>query len=313
MKKSNLKGCIILAATALIWGIAFVAQSEGMKNIGVFTFIFCRSILSVAVLLPISLIFGKIKKANYTGESKVEGSYKSKTVLISGCLSGVFLFGATVLQQIGLSRPEMTSGKGAFITALYIVFAPVIGMLFGKKSSLNVWLGVGLGVFGMYLLCMSGVTKIGFADLMIFLCSLLFSGQILVIDFFSMRVDGIKMSCVQFITCTLLSGILMLLTETPDISDILDSIVPILYLGIMSSAVAYTLQIIGQKYADMTPATLTMSLESVFAALSGWIIVNERLSAKELVGCGVILIAIIFAQIPKEAFLRPFAKTRRVK
>ncbi len=305
MKKKNIKGCLILTLTALIWGVAFVAQSEGMKNIGVFTFIFSRSILSVAVLLPISLFVGRKKKDS---EPKIAYSYKSKTLITAGTLSGLFLFGATVLQQIGLSDPTMTSGKGAFITALYIIFAPVIGIFLGKKSSFNVWMGVALGVLGMYLLCMKGEASFGYADRMIFYCSLLFSGQIIVIDHFSEKVDGIKMSCVQFMTCSLLSGVLMLTTETPSITDILNSAVPILYLGIMSSAVAYTLQIIGQKYADITPATLTMSLESVFAALSGWVLVNEVLSSKELIGCGIILIAIVVAQIPKEVMLKPFKK-----
>lgn len=289
MKKHNVKGCLILGLTALIWGVAFIAQSVGMDYIGPMTFTFCRSLLGMAVLLPVTLIPGKKPMGKVLG-------YGNKTLLTAGALSGVFLFTATVCQQIGIQYT--TAGKAAFITALYIVFTPMAGMLLGKKAGLPAWLGVLLGSGGMYLLCMTGETGMGKGDLVILLCAVLFTGQILVIDRYSSKVDCVRMSCVQFAVCTVLSGIAMLILEAPDIGAILDCALPILYAGVMSSGVAYTLQIVGQKYADVIPATLTMSLESVFAALAGWLFLEETMNAPEIVGCLLILAAIVMAQLP---------------
>ncbi|MBE6637309.1 MAG: DMT family transporter [Ruminococcaceae bacterium] len=290
MKKNNFKGCLILALTAIIWGVAFIAQKEGMDYVGPLTFTFSRSLLGTVALFPVALLLGKKKPMG-----KALG-FGDKTLLKAGLLSGLFLFGATACQQIGMQYT--TAGKAAFITALYIVFAPVVGIFLGKKAGLPVWVGVLLGGVGMYLLCMTGESGIGRGDLIVFLCSLLFTGQILVIDRYSQTVDCIRMSCLQFAVCTVLSGIGMLLFETPQMGAILDCAVPILYAGILSSAVAYTLQIVGQKYADVTPATLAMSLESVFAALAGWLILKETMSVPEILGCVLIFVAIVVAQLP---------------
>jgi len=290
MKKNNFKGCLILALTAIIWGVAFIAQKEGMDYVGPLTFTFSRSLLGTVALFPVALLLGKKKPMG-----KALG-FGDKTLLKAGLLSGLFLFGATACQQIGMQYT--TAGKAAFITALYIVFAPVVGIFLGKKAGLPVWVGVLLGGVGMYLLCMTGESGIGRGDLIVFLCSLLFTGQILVIDRYSQTVDCIRMSCLQFAVCTVLSGIGMLFFETPQMGAILDCAVPILYAGILSSAVAYTLQIVGQKYADVTPATLAMSLESVFAALAGWLILKETMSVPEILGCVLIFVAIVVAQLP---------------
>lgn len=289
MKKNNVKGCLILGLTALIWGAAFIAQSVGMDYIGPLTFTFCRSLLGMAVLFPVTLLVGKKPMGKALG-------YGDKRLLTAGALSGVFLCAATVCQQIGIQYT--TAGKAAFITALYIVFTPVVGMLLGKQAGLPVWAGVLLGGVGMYLLCMTGESGMGKGDLIVFFCSILFTGQILVIDHFSSSVDCVRMSCIQFAVCTVLSGIAMLIFETPDMGAILDCALPILYAGVMSSGVAYTLQIIGQKYADVTPATLTMSLESVFAAMAGWILLREGMNGSEIVGCVLIFVAIVVAQVP---------------
>jgi len=222
--------------------------------------------------------------------------YGDKKLFGAGALSGVFLFAATACQQIGLRYT--TAGKAAFITALYIVFTPLAGMLFGKKAGLPAWLGVLLGGGGMYLLCMTGEAGMGKGDLIVFFCALLFTGQILVIDRYSSEVDCVRMSCVQFAVATVLSGVAMLLFEEPQMGAILDCALPILYAGVLSSGVAYTLQIVGQKYADVTPATLTMSLESVFAAVAGWIMLHERMGEAEIAGCVLIFLALVVAQLP---------------
>jgi drug/metabolite transporter (DMT)-like permease len=291
MKKNNVKGCLILALAALIWGVAFIAQSVGMDHVGSLTFTFCRSVLAVVVLFPITLLLGKKPMGRAFG-------YGDKKLLMGGSLSGVFLFAATACQQIGLELGTK-AGKAAFITALYIVFTPLAGIFFGKKAGLPAWLGVALGGVGMYLLCMTGETGIERRDLIVLLCAVLFTGQILVIDRFSSEVDCVRMSCVQFAVASVLSGIAMLIFEEPRMGAILDCALPILYAGVLSSGVAYTLQIVGQKYADVTPATLTMSLESVFAAVAGWILLHERMNAPEIAGCVLIFIAIVVAQLPE--------------
>lgn len=283
---------MILALTALIWGIAFIAQRTGTEYVGAFTFIFCRSLLAAAVLLPVSFIAGR----KSDGEKLTICGFGSKKLITAGILSGVFLFAATSFQQMGIQYT--TSGKSAFITAMYMIIAPIIGMLFGKRPGLNVWAGIAVGTAGMYLLCMGGQTGMGKGDLLTLVCAFLFALQILVIDRYSGEVDCIKMSFIQFTVCTLLALPCMLIFDRAvDMSAIIDCAVPLLYTGVLSSAVAYTLQIIGQKYADMTPATLVMSLESVFAAIAGCIILDESMGTREIVGCVLIFAAIIVSQL----------------
>lgn len=291
MKKNNIKGCLILSVTALIWGTAFIAQRTGTEFIGAFTFTFCRSLLAAAVLLPVSLLSGRGR----TEEKLPLRGFGSKKLITAGVLSGVFLFAATSFQQMGIQYT--TSGKSAFITAMYMIIAPVIGILLGKRPGLNVWAGIAVGAGGMYLLCMGGQNGMGKGDLLTLVCAFLFALQILSIDRYSGEVDCIKMSFIQFAVCTLLALPCMFIFETPQMSAIADCAVPLLYTGVLSSAVAYTLQIIGQKYADMTPATLTMSLESVFAAVAGWLILKETMGVREIIGCVLIFAAIIVSQL----------------
>ncbi len=295
MKKNNLKGCLILALTALIWGVAFIAQSVGMEYVGPITFNFSRTLLAVAVLFPVSLIVGKRPMGPALG-------YGDKKLVKGGVIAGVFLFIATTAQQMGLQYT--TAGKAAFITALYIIFTPIVGSLLGKKAGAPAWIGVLLGALGMYLLCMMNETGIGKGDLLNLLCAVVFSGQILTVDRYSSEVDCVRLSCVQLAVSAVLSGISMIIFESPDMGAIIDCAVPILYAGILSSGVAYTLQIVGQKYSDVTPATLTMSLESVFAAVAGWLILGEGMNGFEICGCVLIFIAIIVAQIPDFRFAK---------
>lgn len=292
MTKNNFKGCLILALTSFIWGAAFVAQSVSMEHIGPFTFNFCRSILGMSVLFPITLLFGnKEKRPTLNG-------YKSKKLFLAGCLSGVFLFAAMNFQQFSMYGSSATTpGKCAFVTAMYIVFSPVLGIFLGKRPGINVWLGISVGIVGLYLLCMGGESGIVLGDILSLFCAFLFSFQILTIDKFSTEVDCIKMSCIQFGVCTLLSLPFMIITETPSLTAIWDCRIPILYTGVLSSALAYTLQIVGQKYADVTPATLTMSFESVFAALAGWVILKDSMDLREILGCILIFAAVVISQI----------------
>ena len=303
-KKNNAKGCLILGLTAIVWGTAFIAQRSGTEYLGPFTFTFCRSLLAAVVLLPVSILLGKKedRRLPYLG-------FNSGKLLIAGLLSGVFLFAAMSFQQMGIAYT--TSGKSAFVTAMYIIIAPIMGIALGKRPGLNVWAGVLAGALGMYLLCMGGEQGLGKGDLLTFVCSLFFSMQILAIDRYSGSVDCVRMSFLQFSVCTVLSIPFMLLTETPSMSAIADCAMPLLYTGVLSSAVAYTLQIVGQKYAEVTPATLAMSLESVFAAIAGWLILKESMAVREILGCLLIFGAIVVSQLPLGKILRPAPKTEK--
>ena len=298
MNKSNIKGNVILMITALIWGTAFVAQSVGMDYVGPFTFITARYIIGGVFLLPCIYLLDKMNKKTVT-----ESSYNDKkTLLVAGTLCGIALFTASCFQQIGIQYT--TVGKSGFITSLYIVIVPLLGILFKKKVSAKVWISVVISLIGLYLLCMNEDFSISRGDFLILICAFCFSIHILIIDKYSSLVDGVRMSCIQFFIAGLLGVIPMLFFEHPKITDILNACTPILYAGIMSSGVAYTLQIIGQRYTSPVLATLIMSLESVFAALSGWIILGEILSLKEFAGCCLVFAAIILAQLSEKNMKR---------
>ncbi len=292
MKFSDIKYNLLLLLTAMIWGVAFVAQSVGMDYVEPFTFNAVRNILAGLFLLPCIAI---LKRTNKNNEEKSDKK-SSRYVLIGGICCGSALFLASTAQQIGIKYT--TVGKAGFITALYIVLVPILGLFFKKKVPLTAWLGVVLAVSGLYLLCINTEFKINGADALIMLCAFFYSVHILCIDHFSPRVDGVKMSCIQFFICALLSIIFMLIFEHPVMSNILMCWLPIGYAGIFSSGVAYTLQIIAQKHTQPTVASLILSMESMFAALSGWVLLNESLSKKELLGCALIFIAVILAQLP---------------
>jgi len=294
MKKQAISAAELLL-TAFIWGVAFVAQSVGMDYIGPFTFNCVRSIIGGMVLIPPVLIMGRKNRADKKTEEAKE--YKKNTV-IGGICCGICLCEASCFQQFGIMHT--TVGKAGFITALYIIIVPILGIFMKKRVASVVWLSSALAVIGFYLLSISGQVSINKGDILVLICAVLFSVHILVIDYFSPKGDGVTISCIQFITCGIVCGILMFIFENPRIGDILSAYIPILYAGVMSCGVAYTLQIVGQKNMDPTVASLILSLESVFSALAGWMLLGQGLSRKELIGCSLVFVAVLLAQMPQK-------------
>ena len=296
MKKGNLRSSALLLLTACIWGVAFVAQSVGMEYVGPFTFNFVRSILGGLVLIPCIFFLKREKKAEAEKVSEEEKKAQRKTLLAGGICCGVALCLASNFQQIGIQYT--TVGKAGFITACYIVIVPVIGLFMKKKCSPMIWLSVLLAVVGLYLLCINEQFSIGYGDILVFVCAILFSVHILIVDYFSPKVDGVKMSCIQFFVSGILSLPFMFVLETPRLVAVAAAWMPLLYAGVLSCGVAYTLQILGQKNVNPAVASLILSLESCFSVLAGWIILGERLSFRESLGCILMFLAIILAQLP---------------
>ena len=301
-KQIPLKNSLLLLLAAVIWGIAFVAQSVGMDYVGGFTFNAVRSLIGSAVLVPLIFIPGQNNSDNSeTSEaaaSTTSGIQKRKDLIIGGISCGICLCLASNFQQFGIKYT--TVGKAGFITACYIVIVPIIGLFLGKKCSKFIWAAVAMALIGLYLLCITDGFSIGKGDLLVLVCAFLFSIHILVIDHFSPKADGVKLSCIQFLTCGILSAIPALILEHPQVSSILAAWQPILYAGVMSCGVAYTLQVIGQKNMNPTVASLILSMESCISVLAGWIILGQQLSAKEILGCVIMFAAIILAQLPQK-------------
>lgn len=290
----KLKNAILLLLTAAIWGVAFVAQSVGMDYIGPLTFNCVRSLMGGAALLP--LIWSLNKNKDSRGHSTVIAGNR-KILMTGGICCGVALCLASNVQQFGIQYT--TVGKAGFITACYIIIVPILGLFLKKKCSPSIIASVFLSVIGLYLLCMSeDLMKVNKGDLLMLICALLFAVHILVIDFFAPVVGGVKMSCIQLFVSGILSGIAMLIWETPNISQILTAWIPLLYAGILSCGVAYTLQIVGQRGMNPAIASLILSLESCISVLAGWAILGQSLSLKEIFGCVLMFAAIILAQIP---------------
>ena len=299
MKQNNLKGSALLCLAALIWGLAFVAQSMAA---GVPTFLLnsLRSFISVAFLYVLFRIVNRKRKERIIPKDKKQ----RKTVIVGSTVCGVFLTIAANFQQFGISlyrEGEAAEAHAGFITALYVIIVPIISVFLHKKVSPIVWAGAVVAVSGFYLLCLSGgLDAIYKGDLFVLLCAIAFSFQILSIDKYVDGIGGLRLSLLQFLVVGVLSGIMSLIFERDSImlDEVIKSALPILYLGIMSSGIAYTLQIIGQKYAEPSVASISMSLESVFAALGGWIISKNALSLPEIFGCVLVFAAIIIAQLP---------------
>lgn len=291
MNKAQIKHSFLLLITATIWGIAFVAQSIGLNYVGPFTFNAVRNFIGAAALVPVIAFFSRKKEA-----SEVDIKKDPLLLLKGGILCGILMFFATSFQQFGLLYT--TAGKAGFITAFYIVIVPVMGLFLKKRTGRHVWLAVAVAVVGLYFLCMNESFTVNKGDALLFVGSFLFAGHILVIDHFSPQVDGVKLSAIQFLCCGLLSGAAMLLFEDFSWENIFQARIPILYAGILSSGVGYTLQIIGQKGLNPTIASLIMSLESCISVLAGWIILGERMNSREILGCIIVFIAIILAQLP---------------
>ena len=304
MKKMSVKNVTMLLLTAFIWGVAFVAQSVGMNYIEPFTFNCVRSVIGGIVLIPCIMFLDHLKqKEEGTKEKHSMSDSEKKTLLVGGICCGIALCVASNLQQFGVKYT--TVGKAGFITALYIVLVPIFGIFLKKKAGIKIWISVAIFVAGLYLLCMTEKLTISKGDCLVLLCAVVFSIHILVIDYFSPKVDGVRMSCIQFLVTGILSAVPMMLFEKPQISAIIAAAVPVLYAGVMSCGVAYTLQIIAQKDADPTVASLILSLESVFSVLAGWVILGQVLSVREILGCVLMFAAIILAQLPEKKEL-PF-------
>ncbi|MCI8319557.1 MAG: DMT family transporter [Dorea sp.] len=297
------KNAIMLMMAAFIWGTAFVAQSVGMEHLGPFTFNGVRNFIGAAALLPCIWLMGRLNGKDSEGkqaERKVPETAKRqkerKDLLLGGISCGAVLFAASSLQQVGIQYT--TVGKAGFITACYIIIVPVCGVFLHKKTGVKVWIAAGLSLAGLYLLCITEKFTVGKGDLLVFLCALVFSLHILVIDYFSPKADGVKMSCIQFFVCGILSVVPMFILETPQLGAVVKSWAPVLYAGVLSSGVAYTFQIVGQKNVNPAIASLILSLESCFSVLAGWVILKENLSAKEAAGCVLMFAAIVLAQLP---------------
>ena len=309
MKLRSLKNSLLLLLTALIWGTAFVAQKDGMAYVGPFTFNCIRSFIGALTLLAALPLLDRVRSREHTFE---KGSRRD--ILLGGALCGVVLFAASSLQQYGIALQDAATnvGKAGFITACYCALVPVAGLFIGKRSPLLVWVGAAVAVAGFFFLClMDGVMAgqglgLGMSDLLLMLCAVGFTAHILVIDRFSPLADGVRISCVQFFVCGLLGLPCMFLFETPVLADILGCAMPILYGGVMSSGVAYTLQIVAQKGVHPAVASLLLSLESVFSVLAGYALHPEAgLTRWELLGCALVFAAVLLVQLAPQSSGRP--------
>ena len=305
-QKNRLKGTVFLFLASLIWGTAFVAQRVGMDYLGPFAFNASRNILGGIVLIPCIILLEKLRsrdgKENLSiqtdaaaGGLKGQKSKDRKTLLAGGFVCGFFLFIASNLQQIGIKYT--TVGKAGFITALYIVLVPVLGIFLHRRIGLRMWISVILAVAGLYLLCINEEFSVSRGDAYVLMCALAFAFQIMAVDYFAERTDGVKLACLEFWVCGILSLILAAATETVTLQGIKGALIPILYAGVLSSGVAYTFQILGQKELNPSLASLIMSFESVISVLAGWLFLHQVLSLKELAGCAVMFAAIVLAQL----------------
>ena len=291
----NLKGSIAILIATIIWGSTFVAQSMGMDHIGPFTFQAARCFLGGLFLLPVIAVADRF--SNNNDGKNFFTRWCSRILWLSAILCSIPLFIAVNLQQVAIVDTD--AGKSAFLTAMYIVFVPILGIFRGQKPSKWIPVSVLLGVSGLYFLSCVGVTSIAVSDLLLLGCALAFAVQILIVDMFVQQVDCLRLNCLNCFFCAVMSGIVIVFTETPTWEGIRSGLGTIAYAGIMSMGIAYTLQIIGQK--DLKPATasLLMSLESVFAVLSGWLILHEQLTIWEGIGCILLFAAVILSQLPE--------------
>lgn len=296
------KNSLLLFIAAIIWGVAFVAQSAGMDYVGPYTFNTVRSLLGGVVLIPCIFFLNRINSRQEASDIALPED-KPKDLLVGGLTCGFLMFVFTSLQQVGIMYT--TVAKAGFITTLYIIIVPILGIFLKRKVGLTIWLSVIIALMGLYLLCIKGSFSISKGDFLILLCSLTFSMHIMVVDYFTKKISGTKLSCIQFFVAGGLSAVLMFLYEEPNLSSICAAWLPIAYAGILSCGVAYTFQIIGQKNTDPTIASLILSLESVISVLAGWVLLGEKLSVRELTGCILMFAAILLAQInPKQIFIR---------
>ncbi|MDD3364562.1 MAG: DMT family transporter [Syntrophomonas sp.] len=281
-----IKSNLLLLLTAAIWGFAFVAQRVGMEHVGPYTFNGVRFMLGSLSLIPLILYFRVDSPTSPKG-------YKSE--VLAGLLAGTVLFIAASLQQIGLIYT--TAGKAAFVTSLYLVLVPVLGIFLGQSAGRWTWMGCILAVMGLYFLCIKESASLQFGDLLQLIGAFFWAFHILIIGYFSRRVDVLKLSCYQFFTCSILSLVTAVITETIIIDNILATAVPILYGGFCSVGIAYTLQVVGQKHAPPAHAAIILSMETVFAVIGGFLILGERIEGQEILGCALMLTGMLVSQL----------------
>lgn len=289
--KNKLSGTLALLFATVIWGSAFIAQSVGMDHIGPMTFQASRCGLGALFLIPIIFLFEKDKKRHFK-------NWADAKLWKTGFFCGTALFVAAGLQQVGLVYTS--AGKAGFITAMYIVLVPILGLFLKRKPPVSAWISVVVAVAGLYLLSCVGASEINLGDILMLGGALGFAVQITLVDELAGDLDGLRLNCIQAFVCSVFSAVVMFLTETPTFSGIVSAAIPIGYAGICSMGIAYSLQIIGQKHLEPTPASLIMSLESVFAALCGWLLLHERMSPAELCGCALVFSAVIITQLPEK-------------
>lgn len=298
MKKSSAGSSFLLFLTACIWGLAFVSQSKGMEYMQPFTFNGVRSIIGALSLVVYLVLTGKLAKGKFTRAQWIRN-------LQAGICCGLALTVASTLQQFGIKYT--TVGKAGFITTLYIIFVPLAGVFLKKKVAKVVWIAAVMAAIGMYLLCMTESLVLNSGDIMVFLCAVVFAVHIMVVDYFAEDTDGTIVSCIQFLVCGIVCTACAFIWEQPAVSQITEGMSALLYAGVMSCGVAYTLQIVGQKGVNPTVAALILSLESVVAAVSGWIAYevgflkeDQTLSGKQMLGCVIVFAAVILVQLPEE-------------
>ncbi|MDO4619393.1 MAG: DMT family transporter [Lachnospiraceae bacterium] len=288
---------LILLLTAVVWGFAFVSQSVGAEYVGAFTFLAIRNWIAVLFLIPVIrvLTLRRNSEAAEETETKQLNRHQKRMYLLAGVSCGTALLCASAAQQIGIAYT--TTAKAGFITTLYVVLVPILSIVIGQRPAPSIWISVVIGTAGLYLLCMTpgNAGGINRGDLIMLLCAVLFSVQILLVNHYSSFLDGVRLSFLQSLTCAVIATFLMLVMEKPALSDIRAALPALLYAGVMSSGVGYTLQIIGQKGLDPTIASLVMCLECVFSAVGGWMLLGQRLSARELGGCALMFTAILIS------------------
>ncbi len=289
MKEGTLKADMLLVLTAMIWGFAFVAQRVGMDYVGPFTFNAIRFALGSLSLLPIIWLMQKRESVNSSADSK------KKPVFVWGIIAGAALFSGASLQQAGMVYT--TAGKAGFITGLYVVIVPLLGLFWKQRPSIGTWLGAIMAAVGLYFLSITDEFTISLGDLLVLLSAFFWSGHVLLIGWLAPRTDSLKLAAVQFAVCAVLSFMTALAIETITLTSIWQGIIPILYGGFCSVGIAYTLQIIAQRDAHPAHSAIILSMEGLFAAIGGWLVLGEILSLRGLFGCALMLAGMIFSQL----------------
>ena len=289
----QLRGSVLLLITAIIWGVAFVAQDVGMDYWSPFAFNGIRNFIGAAVLLPVIFFRDKSRGENAK-------KWNDKTLITGGVLCGIALCTATCFQQFGISLSDQSAGKAGFITAFYIVLVPIAGIFIKKKCPVIAYAAAIIATVGLYILCIPQhvAFSVEGADVLVFICALIFTVQILLVDYYSPKVDGVKLACIQFLTSAVMSTAAAFCTNSFTVVFNLDAWIPILYAGVLSSGVAYTLQIVGQKDLNPTVASIIMSLEACVSVIAAWIILGDSMNQRQITGCVIMFAAIILAQIP---------------